>query len=186
MTGVAEFLYRKLGRPPDGGDWADQVRGTFVQLQDFIQTHPNAAPLLVRDLASSAVAKKRANVLMRIVLRSGADPIQSAILVSNLVALLVGHTLLALWVQEEAELSGEAGDTRGDGDGARRVWIRRMFPPGASGSGDIGPSESGVLTTSVQAGELSTDAIFLAGVDAIIAGFAADSSPSIGLVSDQG
>ena len=57
MTGVAEFLYRKLGRPPGGGDWADQVKGTFVQLRDFIQAHPNAAPLLVRDLACSPVAK---------------------------------------------------------------------------------------------------------------------------------
>ena len=58
MAGVAEFLYRKLGRPPSGGDWGDQMKGTFVQLRDFIETHPNATPLLVRDLAYSPVAKK--------------------------------------------------------------------------------------------------------------------------------
>ena len=83
MTGVAEFLYRKLGRPPDGGDWADQVKGTFVQLRDFIQAHPNAAPLLVRDLACSPVAEKRASVLLRIVCRAGVDPITSASLVAT-------------------------------------------------------------------------------------------------------
>ncbi len=147
LTGIAEFLYRTLGRPPTRVDWTDQVKGTFVQLRDFIQAHPNAAPLLVRDLAYSPVAKKRANVLLKLVSRAGLDEGTSASLISNLVALLVGHTYLSLWVREEAGSTNGArrGDeldvtarplgaaTRGDEaadtdtDGSR-VWVHKLFP----------------------------------------------------------
>jgi TetR/AcrR family tetracycline transcriptional repressor len=171
MTGVAEFLYQKLGRPPDGGDWADQVRGTFVQLRSFIQVHPNAAPLLVRDLAHSAVAKKRANVLLRIVSRAGLDKTASASLVSNLVALLVGHSLLAVWVQEEAELRREPGTEGGDGNRAQRVWIHRILPADVSGLDGPTPAEHSWLTASSLASELTADAIFLDGLDALIESF---------------
>ena len=186
MTGVAEFLYRKLGRPPDGGDWADQVKGTFVQLRDFVQAHPNAAPVLVRDLACSPVAKKRANVLLRIICRAGFDPVTSASLVSNLVALLVGHSLLAVWVQEEAELRGEVDDgSEGSGD-TQRVWIQRLFPAEVSGADHIALTDSGLPAASRQAWELSTDAIFLGGLDALITGFARGSSASPQPAAGQG
>ena len=199
MTGVAEYLYRKLGRPPAGGEWADQVRGTFVQLQDFIQVHPNAAPLLVRDLAYSPVAKKRAKVLLAILHRAGLDPTNSASLVSNLVALLVGHSLLALYVQSEAEAA--EGDEGGNGAGASapRAWIHQLFRVGVSestqpelvmpggGISDLADwaedgralelsealmpqSGSGPFLTM----ELPGDAVFLAGLDALIKGFAPD------------
>ena len=102
LTGVAENLYRELARPPSTGDWTDQVKGTLMQLWDFIQAHPNAAPLLVRDLAYSPVAKKRANVLLNMLSRAGLEPSASASLIRNLVALLVGHTYLTMWVREEA------------------------------------------------------------------------------------
>ena len=154
-----------------GGDWADQVKGTFVQLRDFIQAHPHAAPLLVRDLAHSPVAKKRTNVLLRIVSRAGLDPTASASLVSNLVALLVGHSLLAVWVQEKAELRREPGSEDGDGNRAQRLWIHRMLPADLFGSDGPAPAESGWLTTSGLASELTTDAIFLDGLDALIESF---------------
>jgi len=153
LTGIAEFLYRKLGTPPTEVDWTEQVKGTFVQLWDFIQTHPNAAPLLVRDLAYSPVAKKRANVLLKLVSRAGLDPSASASLISSLVALLVGHTYLSLWVREEAGLTNGAQKGEGlgatpqgvrataSGDGAAevdadgsRVWLHKLFPDAVSRS----------------------------------------------------
>jgi TetR/AcrR family transcriptional regulator, tetracycline repressor protein len=158
MAGVAEFLYRKLGRPPDAEDWSDQVKGTFVQLRDFVKTHPNATPLLVRDLAYSPVAKKRANVLLRIASRAGLGPAASASLVSNLVALLVGHSLLALWVQEEATSEqGDDGSDAGSVD-ASQSWVRRLFRLEAADTVDeegIPPEDGG----------------FLDGLDALIKGF---------------
>ena len=40
LTGVAENLYRKLARPPSGGDWAEQAKGTFIQLWGFVASSP--------------------------------------------------------------------------------------------------------------------------------------------------
>lgn len=176
MTGVADFLYRKLGRPPDGGDWAEQMKGTFLQLRDFIQDHPNAAPLLVRDLACSPVAERRAKVLLRIACRGGVDPSTSASLVGNLVALLVGHVLLAVWVREEAQSQGEAELKGEDEARARQVWIHRLFHSEAAGAEGTDPRDFAWPSTSGLAPEVSTDAIFLDGLDALIEGFASDAS----------
>jgi AcrR family transcriptional regulator len=133
MTGVAEFLYKKLGRPPAGGEWVDQVRGTFLQLREFIESHPNAAPLLIRDLARSPVARKRANVLLRLLSRAGLDEDVSATLMTNLVALLVGHSLLAVWMQGELQPAGGDG-AGGDGESGYgyssdppRTWVQRVL-----------------------------------------------------------
>ncbi len=166
MMGVAEFLYRELGRPPSDGDWADQLKGTFIQLQDFVQMHPNAAPLLVRGLADSPIAKRRADALLRTICRGGLDPASSATLISNLVALLVGHSLLAVWVEQETETS--SGDGYGDGHDPRdrRVWINRLFRPEASESDGL---DKAAPLPSV---DLPSDGVFLAGLDALIRGFA--------------
>lgn len=134
LTGVAEYLYRRLGRPPSTGIWSEQVRGTFVQLYEFIQGHPNAAPLLLRDLAYSPVARKRANVLLRIVARAGLDTNASASLISNLVALLVGHTLLSVWLREGSGSATEGEATHSESDAGSivdtdgsRPWVQRLF-----------------------------------------------------------
>lgn len=199
MTGVAEFLYRKLGRPPSSDDWADQVKGTFLQLRDFIQTHPNAAPLLVRDLAYSPVAKKRANVLLRIVCRAGLDPITSASLVSNLVALLVGHSMLALWVEEEAGVTERTGGEAGTGADPSRAWVRKMFRPESRDPNEMEKPElektlvdgmspglveatnralrqapAGSSASSAGTPDIAGDAVYVAGLNALIRGFARD------------
>jgi AcrR family transcriptional regulator len=198
MTEVAEFLYRRLGQPPSGDDWAEQVKGTFVQLRDFIQVHPNAAPLLVRDLARSPVAKKRANVLLKLVCRTGMDPVASATLLSNLVALLVGHTLLALWMKEETGATAEVGGGHaGDGD-VSRVWVHRLFPADyadlvdsettpvadewsseelATGVGRSTPQRTveGLAAASVMSSppaQWPGESVFSSGLDALISGFA--------------
>jgi TetR/AcrR family transcriptional regulator, tetracycline repressor protein len=198
MTGVAEFLYRQLGQPPSGEGWADQVKGTFGQLRDFMQVHPNAAPLLVRDLARSSVANKRANVLLGLVCRAGVDHATSADLLSNLVALLVGHTLLALWVQEET--SGGADGPYGESNDISGVWARKLFPEEAPDLSDseISPladcwsgeplragacvstlkrTVAGSVVASVGCGsseQPSADSAFSAGLDALVSGFASN------------
>ena len=186
LTGVAEFLYRRLGRPPQDGEWADQLKGTFIQLHDFVQGHPNAAPLLLRDLAYSPVAKKRASVLLRLLCRAGLDPEVSATLISNLVALLVGHTLLTVWVQQDASLRGgdgwEDGAVAGDGDGASRGWAHKVLRASQAETRGTGPVDGGAtwaLTAEAagplvinMSGESSANASFLAGLDALISGFA--------------
>jgi TetR/AcrR family transcriptional regulator, tetracycline repressor protein len=188
LTGVAEFLYRKLGRPPQDGEWADQLKGTFLQLHEFVQGHPNAAPLLLRDLAYSPVAKKRASVLLRLLCRAGLDPEVSASLISNLVALLVGHTLLAVWVQQDATPPGQdeseagVGDGDGAGAGASRVWVHKVLRAAQAETRGTGSADGGatpVLSAEAvsplamnMSGESSANASFLAGLDALIAGFA--------------
>lgn len=168
LTGVAEFLFRKLGRLPDGDHWTDRVKGTFVQLHGFVQAHPNAAPLLLRDLPYSAVAKKRANVLLRIVEHAGLDPITSSCLVSNLVALLVGHTLLAAWIEKEVGSSVTFEDQEGGGRVAG--WVHKVVPVEPSdqaGSDSLDPT----ARTKVGPEYLLSDASYLAGLDALITGF---------------
>jgi AcrR family transcriptional regulator len=114
LAGVAEFLYGELGQVPSAEDWADQVKGTFLQLRDFIRVHPHAAPLLLRDLARSSIPRQRTEVQLRLARRAGMSTETTAHLLSNLVALLVGHSLLELWADEES-------DDRADGsDGAER------------------------------------------------------------------
>jgi TetR/AcrR family transcriptional regulator, tetracycline repressor protein len=176
MTGVAEFLYHKLGQPPPSDDWAEQVKGTFTQLCDFIQGHPNAAPLLVRDLARSPVALERADVLLKLVRRAGIGPEMSASLLSNLVALLVGHTLLSAWAEQDAGLAASQGGSENDG-AASKAWARKLFP-----SESVGPrgdelkagagSGLGNPSGATSALECSVDSIFSAGLDALITGFA--------------
>ena len=143
LTGVADFLYRKLGRPPDEGDWAEQVKGTFMQLHDFVQDHPNAAPLLLRDLAYSPVAKKRANVLLRILWRAGLDPEVGATLIGNLVAFLVGHTLLGIWAAQDGVEGSREGVQAMESDPGPRPWVHRVLAPVAVGAQSEGDSGAG-------------------------------------------
>lgn len=163
MTGVAEFLYRELGQAPGGDDWTDQVKRTFLQLRDFIQVHPNAAPLLVRDLARSSVARQRAEVLLRLVWRAGIGTGTSVHLLTNLVALLVGHTLLELWVEEGT--GDGAGADRGAESDFPGVWVRDLLLTGQTESPYLQRVADGD-------GESDGDSAFSVGLDALIGGFA--------------
>jgi TetR/AcrR family tetracycline transcriptional repressor len=95
MRAVVESLFQELGPPPDGHDWQDQVKRSFIQLDDFIGDHPNAAPLLLRSLASSSVPATRADALQILVQEAGFDQRESADMLVNLAALLAGHVLLS-------------------------------------------------------------------------------------------
>jgi AcrR family transcriptional regulator len=163
MSGVAEYLYRELGQPPSGESWADKVKGTFIQLRDFIQMHPNAAPLLIRDLARSSVARQRAGVLLRLVGEEGIDSETSVHLLRNLVALLVGHTLLDLWLAEETGNTLEGGPAEGDAEDA---WVRDLWEPGRAGFFDDEPQPN-------EDGDADGHGAYEVGLDALISGFAA-------------
>ncbi len=163
MSGVAEYLYRELGQPPSGENWADQVKGTFIQLRDFIQVHPNAAPLLIRGLARSPVARQRAGVLLRLVGEEGIDSETSAHLLRNLVALLVGHTLLDLWTDEETGDGVDGGEPAEADD--QEVWVRDLWESGRAGFVDDESELDGD-------GGADGDGAFAVGVDALISGFA--------------
>jgi AcrR family transcriptional regulator len=166
MTGVAEFLYHQLGRPPEGGDWAEQVKSMFVQLLDFIETHPNAAPLLIRDLAFSEVAEQRANAVMGLASRVGLDRVTSAALLGNLVALLVGHTLLLPWSLDEnmgTAVSDADNDMHAHANERPPTWLRKMFPEVLGPE----PSDTGISP--------SFD-VFAQGLDALLRGFIPDAS----------
>jgi len=108
MEGVAQFMYQKLGQPPEGADWVDQVKGTLMHARHFVQVHPNAAPLLVRDLARASSTRNQAGTLLPLVGGAGADPVAGAGLLSNLVALLVGHSYLSLWAGDGIRSPGDS------------------------------------------------------------------------------
>lgn len=175
LAGIADFLFRRLGRLPDGDNWKERVIGTFLQFRDFVHAHPNAAPLLLRDLPHSPVAKRRADALFRIVSRGGLDPITCSCLLSNLVALLVGHTLLASWVKKETA-AADALDDHEDPAGDATGWMHEMVHvegldeayPGTPAA----PGPAGLVP-----GYLAGDVSYLAGLTALITGFASDTLP---------
>lgn len=163
MTGIAESLYRRLGTAPDLGDWEDQVKAIFLQLHAFILGHPKAAPLLISDLPNSGVAFKRATVLLVLLIRAGFSPAESASLLSNLVALLIGHSMLSVYGRDEAEGTGAGGypsgsGADGGGEAENMMWVRKVIDSGVSPSDEErSPSASA----------------FVEGLDAVIAGFVA-------------
>lgn len=162
MSGVAEYLYRGLGQPPSGETWADQVKGTFIQLRDFLQIHPNAAPLLIRDLARSSVARQRAEVLLRLVGEEGIDTEMGVHLLRNLVALLVGHTLLEHWMDAE---TGDGADAGGSAeDYVPEVWVRDLWESGLAGDPDYDSEPDAD-------GDPDGEGAFAIGLDALISGF---------------
>lgn len=183
LAGIADFLFRRLGRLPDGKSWKERVIGTFLQFRDFIQAHPNAAPLLLRALPHSPVAKRRADLLLRIVSRGDLDPITSSCLLSNLVALLVGHTLLASWVKKETAAAG-APDDQEDPPGDATGWMHEVVQAQGLDEAEPGtPAAPGAAE--LVPGYLASDVSYLAGLTALITGFASD-AVSVETPADHG
>jgi AcrR family transcriptional regulator len=173
LTGVAESVYTKLQQWPDNGGWQDRIREAFLELRRFIESHPNAAPLLTRDLPYSPVARERAADLMSVLCRSGHDVGASATLIGNLVAFLVGHSLLAVWLEEEARVRLVPDHNNGDGDG-RYSWLGEVlhFTP-VSADGTTFDSDADLQMHLLKSGDISKTFAhdsFAAGLDALIQG----------------
>jgi TetR/AcrR family tetracycline transcriptional repressor len=93
LAGVGELLYSRLGPLPQEEEWERQVCTIFLQLEQIVVAHPNAAPLVISNLSKSPAARQRARALTLAVRRSGLDTRTCARLVNNLVALLAGYSL---------------------------------------------------------------------------------------------
>lgn len=116
LVGVADTIYGVIGRIPSQGECENRLKTAFLELRDFIQSHPNVAALLARDLAHSALARNRAASLVELLFEAGYDPQTSIMLVGNLVAFLVGHSLLIVWINEELNKPLASSSGRGDGN----------------------------------------------------------------------
>jgi AcrR family transcriptional regulator len=97
LSAVAHSLYRSLESLSEEGEWHEQVRGSFRQLHDLVQAHPNAAALLLREITQSPVARERSRSLLRALSKAGLASDGRSALLGNLIALVIGHGQLAAW-----------------------------------------------------------------------------------------
>jgi len=103
LDGLADSLYARLGASvAEDKSWTDNLRAVFLGLQKLVDEHPKVAPLLLRRLVGSPAAVQQARVLLRTVSDVEMDPETSAMLVRNLVALLLGHSLMLTWQDDDA------------------------------------------------------------------------------------
>jgi AcrR family transcriptional regulator len=116
LAGVAEKLWREMAPPgagDDGGapeapaaadatDWRAQVRGMWLALNDLMQRHPNAIPLIARGGSYSASAGEGTAGMLRIFKDAGLTPEEAAELLHILSACVVGFGFAALWVRQVA------------------------------------------------------------------------------------
>lgn len=109
LDGLADSLYSRLGAfvAHDRG-WTDNLEAVFLELQRLVDEHPRVAPLLLRRLVGSPGAGQRAEALLRTVSDVEMDPQDRAMLVRNLVALLLGHSLMLAW--QDDGLSHTSGE----------------------------------------------------------------------------
>jgi len=132
LAGVAEKLWREMA-PPDAGDqgeaprapagvdapdWRAQVRGMWLALNELMQRHPNAIPLIARGGSYSPSAGEGTAGMLRIFKDAGLTPEEAAELLHILSACVVGFGFASLWVRqiaaarEAAPASGEPEPTR--------------------------------------------------------------------------
>lgn len=125
LDGLADSLYARLGASvAEDKSWTENLRAVFLGLQKLVDEHPKVAPLLLRRLVGSPAAVQQAGALLRTVSDVELDPETSAMLVRNLVALLLGHSLMLTWQDDgladasaEAERSAVSGAELDSDDG---------------------------------------------------------------------
>ena len=126
LAECAELLYQETGPLPSGGNWKDQVCAIFVQLADLVEMHPQAAPLLIGNLARSRSARERARAIAVAVGASGLSPEGRASLLSNLAALLAGHSVLSVWASGSVDAPRLKGPDAGQAFPAVGTQVRLM------------------------------------------------------------
>jgi AcrR family transcriptional regulator len=132
LSAVADSLYSSLDSLSEEGEWYEQVRGSFRQLHDLVQAHPNAAALLLRELTQSPVARERSRSLLRALSKAGLASDGRSALLGNLIALVIGHGQLAAWevVRDDAApvLRGETPrEEIGPGDGLFEAGLEALI-----------------------------------------------------------
>jgi AcrR family transcriptional regulator len=148
LAGVAEKLWLEMAPPeeaaPDGAspapvDWREQVRGMWLALNDLMQRHPNAIPIIARGGAYSPSAGEGTAGMLLIFKQAGLTPEEAAELLHILSACVVGFGFATLWgrqaaaAQEAAVAAGEpepaapdAGDLADYAEAIRR-WDPAQF-----------------------------------------------------------
>lgn len=127
LDGLADSLYAGLRQAVvvDEG-WTENLRAVFLGLQELTTDHPRVAPLLLRRLVGSPAALDQARDLLRTVSDVEMDPHTSDILVRNLVALLLGHSLMLTWQDDglDGHAAGTATEQRTTTSGSQRLGAK--------------------------------------------------------------
>lgn len=134
LAGVAEKLWREMA-PPEGapgagaspagaspggassppapGDWRAQVRGMWLALNDLMQRHPNAIPIIARGGSFSSTAGEGTLGMLLLFKQAGLTPEEAAELLHILSACVVGFGFATLWGRQAAaarEAAAAAGE----------------------------------------------------------------------------
>jgi len=102
LAGVAEKLWREMEPPEDApsptpGGWRAQVRDMWLALNDLMQRHPNAIPIIARGGSYSPSAGEGAAGMVRLFKEAGLTPGEAAELLHILSACVVGFGFATLW-----------------------------------------------------------------------------------------
>jgi AcrR family transcriptional regulator len=122
LAGVAEKLWLEMEPPAASGDvpspppaaadaagWRAQVRGMWLALNDLMQRHPNAIPIIARGGAYSPSAGEGTAGMVRMFKDAGLSPREAAELLHILSACVVGFGFATLWGRQMAEARAAAG-----------------------------------------------------------------------------
>jgi hypothetical protein len=105
LAGVAEKLWREMTPPDAAGDvtgWKEQVRGMWLSLNELMQRHPNAIPIIARGGTYSSTAGAGTTEMMRVFRDAGLSPAEAAELLHILSACVVGFGFATLWGRQAA------------------------------------------------------------------------------------
>lgn len=169
LAGVAEKLWREMA-PPDAGDqgeaprapagadapdWRAQVRGMWLALNELMQRHPNAIPLIARGGSYSPSAGEGTAGMLRIFKDAGLTPEEAAELLHILSACVVGFGFASLWVRQIAA-------------------ARKAAPAGDELEPTRPPDEAGDLADYLEATRRWDPAQFTAAVDIVLRAYGDD------------
>lgn len=138
LAGVAEKLWREMTPPDTGGDadgWKEQVRGMWLSLNELMQRHPNAIPIIARGGTYSSAAGAGTTEMMRVLRDAGLSPAEAAELLHILSACVVGFGFATLWGRQaaaglphaaSARVEPVSGDAAG-GDDDLTDYLRAMM-----------------------------------------------------------
>ena len=176
LAGVAEKLWREMA-PPDAGDagsgsppattppaaeaadWREQVRGMWLALNDLMQRHPNAIPIIARGGAYSPSAGEGTAGMVRLFKEAGLTPGEAAELLHILSACVVGFGFATVWGRQ---MAAARGATAADG-------APQPEPPADGAATGAAPADD--LAEYVEATARWDPAQFAAAVDIVLGAY---------------
>ena len=119
LAGVAEKLWREsspeIAAPASasGDDWRAQIRAMWLSLNELMQRHPNAIPIIARGGSFSATAAEGTAEMLRTFRDAGLSPGEAAELLHILSACVVGFGFATVWGREIAAATRAAAAAGG-------------------------------------------------------------------------